>query len=58
LPKVKVSITLDETLYKEIDSYIRKLVAESAKAGKPIPKVSNVYEEIVSRGWEVIKKKT
>ena len=24
--------------------------------GKPIPKQSNVYEEIVKRGWESVKR--
>jgi len=27
-----------------------------AKSGKPIPKQSNVYEEMVRKGWEVVKK--
>lgn len=54
--KVKVSITLDEELAKEIDGYLRELVVEAAKSGKPIPKQSNIYEEIVNKGWETIKK--
>jgi hypothetical protein len=29
---------------------------EAAKSGKPIPKQSNVYEEMVRKGWEVVKK--
>ena len=56
MAKVKVSITIDEKLGKEIDSYLRELVMEAAKSGRPIPKQSNVYEEIVRKGWEVIKK--
>jgi len=30
---------------------------EAAKSAKPIPKQSNVYEEIVGKGWEVVKQK-
>jgi len=56
MAKVKVSIAIDEKLAKEIDSYLRELVMEAAKSGKPIPKQSNVYEEIVWKGWEVVKK--
>jgi len=54
--KAKVSITIDGDLAKEIDEYLRKQVVEAAKSGKPIPKQSNVYEELVRRGWEAMKK--
>ncbi len=56
MPKAKISVTIDGSLTKEIDIYFRKLVADAAKSGKPIPKISNVYEEIVRRGWEAMKK--
>jgi len=56
MPKAKISVTIDGSLAKEIDSHFRKLVADAAKSGKPIPKISNVYEEIVRRGWEAMKK--
>lgn len=56
MPKAKVSVTIDGSLAKEIDSYFRKLVTDAAKSGKPIPKISNVYEEIVRKGWEAMKK--
>jgi len=56
LAKVKVSFTLDEELAKEIDGYLRELVSDAAKSGKPIPKQSNVYEEIVKKGWESVKR--
>jgi len=56
MTKAKVSVTIDGDLAKEIDSYLRKLVVEAAKSGKPIPKQSNVYEEIVRRGWEAMRK--
>ncbi len=56
MAKVKVSFTIDEQVAKEIDGYLRELVSEAAKSGKPIPKQSNVYEEIVKKGWERIRK--
>ena len=56
MPKVKVSFTLDDEVAKEIDKYLRELVGEAAKSGRPIPKQSNVYEEIVRKGWEVLKR--
>jgi len=52
-----VSFTLDEEVAKEIDGYLRELVSGAAKSGKPIPKQSNVYEEIVKRGWSEVKKR-
>ena len=56
MAKVKVSFTLDESTAKEIDNYLRDLVTEAAKSGKPIPKQSNIYEEIVKKGWESVKR--
>lgn len=41
---------------KQIDDYLREQVGEAAKSGKPIPKQSNVYEEIVKKGWESVKR--
>lgn len=31
-------------------------VTEAAKSGKPIPKQSNIYEEIVKKGCESLKR--
>jgi hypothetical protein len=56
MAKAKVSVTIDGDLAKEIDTYLRKLVVEAARSGKPIPKQSNVYEEIVRKGWDAMKK--
>lgn len=56
MPKAKISVTIDGELAREVDAYFRRLVAEAAKSGKPIPKQSNVYEEVVKRGWEAMKK--
>ena len=33
-----------------------ELANDAAKSGKPIPKQSNVYEEIVKRGGESVKR--
>ena len=57
MPKAKISVTIDKDLAKEIDAYHRKLVVEAARSGKPIPKISNLYEEVVRKGWESLKKK-
>ena len=56
MTKVRVSFTLNEGLAKEIDGYLRRQVTCAARSGKPIPKQSNVYEEIVRKGWEQTKK--
>ena len=53
---INEAISIDGSLAKEIDSYFRKLVADAAKSGKPIPKISNVYEEVVTKEWELMKK--
>jgi hypothetical protein len=58
MTKVKISITLDEQLAKEIDNHLRKLVVEAAKSGAAIPKQSNIYEEILAKGWELLKRET
>ena len=55
MPKAKISVTIDKDLADEIDTYHRKLVVDAAKSGKPIPKQSNVYEEIVRKGWDTMK---
>ena len=57
MPKAKIPVTIDEDLAKEMDSYFRKPVAEAAKSGKPFPKISNVYEEIVSGDGMPLRKR-
>jgi len=56
MAKVKISITLEGELAKEIDTYLRERVMEAAKSGKPIPKQSNIYEEIIGKGWDALKR--
>jgi hypothetical protein len=34
-----------------------ELMSDAAQSGKPIPKQSNVYEEIVKKGWGQVKKR-
>jgi len=53
---VKVSVTIDEKLGSEIDEYMRQLIKKAASSGEKIPKQSNVYEQIIRKGWEVVKK--
>lgn len=54
--RVRLSITIDENLAKEIEEYYRKAVIEAAQAGNVIPKISHVYERILKLGWEKLKK--
>jgi len=52
MPKFRVSITIDSRMAKEIEDYYREKVKTAAEKGKGIPKLSNIYEEIIERGWE------
>lgn len=56
MPKYRASITIDSKIAKEIDEYYREKVKEAATQGDSIPKLSNVYEEIIAKGWESVKK--
>jgi hypothetical protein len=56
VPKYRASITIDSKIAKEIDEYYREKVKEAATQGDSIPKLSNVYEEIIAKGWESVKK--
>lgn len=56
MPKYRASITIDSKIAKEIDEYYREKVKEAATQGDNIPKLSNVYEEIIAKGWEAVKK--
>jgi hypothetical protein len=57
MPKTKISVTVEAGLAEEIDEYFRKLVKQAATSGNDIPKISNIYEDIIKKGWEAIKKK-
>ena len=56
MPKYRASITIDSKIAMEIDEYYRERVKEAATQGESIPKLSNVYEEVIARGWELIRK--
>lgn len=56
MPKYRASITIDSKIAREIDEYYRERVKEAATQGENIPKLSNVYEEVIARGWEIIKR--
>ena len=56
MPKYRASITIDSKIAREIDDYYREKVKEAATQGESIPKLSNVYEEIIAKGWEIIKR--
>ncbi len=56
MPKYRASITIDSKIAMEIDEYYRERVKEAATQGGSIPKLSNVYEEVIARGWELIRK--
>ena len=52
MPKSRISITIDGKVTKAIESYYRDKVKVAVEKGEPIPKLSNIYEEIIERGWE------
>ena len=52
MAKSRVSITIDGKMAKSIENYYREKVKIAAEKGEVIPKLSNIYEEIIERGWE------
>ena len=52
MAKTRISITIDGKIAKSIENYYRERVKIAAEKGEPIPKLSNVYEEIIEKGWE------
>lgn len=56
MPKYRASITIDSNMAREIEDYYREKVKEAATEGQSIPKLSNVYEAIIAKGWEAVKK--
>jgi len=52
LAKTRISITIDDGTAKSIEIYYREKVKVAAEKGKSIPKLSNIYEEIIKKGWE------
>ena len=56
MPKARISITIDSKTAHDIENYYRTKVKAAAENEGSIPKLSNVYEEIVTLGWESVKK--
>ena len=52
MSKSRISITIDAKMAKAIENYYREKVKVAAEKGDAIPKLSNIYEEIIERGWE------
>ena len=59
MAKTRISITIDDKTAKAIELYYREKVKSAAEKGEAIPKLSNIYEEIIEKGWEksFVKKK-
>lgn len=59
MAKTRISITIDDKTAKAIELYYRDKVKTAAEKGEAIPKLSNIYEEIIEKGWEKspVKKK-
>ncbi|MDE1818775.1 MAG: hypothetical protein KGH86_07455 [Thaumarchaeota archaeon] len=57
MAKTRISITIDDTTAKEIELYYREKVKIAAEKGQAIPKLSNIYEEIIEKGWDKSLKK-
>ncbi|MHB8601842.1 MAG: hypothetical protein ACYC6W_03830 [Nitrosotalea sp.] len=52
MTKTRISITIDDQTAKAIELYYREKVKTAAEKGEPIPKLSNIYEEIIEKGWD------
>jgi hypothetical protein len=52
LTKTRISITIDDQTAKAIELYYREKVKNAAEKGEAIPKLSNIYEEIIEKGWD------
>jgi len=52
MAKSRISITIDSKIAKAIENYYREKVKNAAEKGEVIPKLSNIYEEVIERGWE------
>lgn len=51
MAKTRISITIDDDVAKAIELYYREKVKSAVDKGEPIPKLSNIYEEIIEKGW-------
>jgi hypothetical protein len=56
MPKARISVTIDSKTAHEIENYYRSKVKIALEKEIAIPKLSNIYEEILATGWESVKK--
>ena len=49
MAKTRISITIDDKTAKAIELYYRDKVKTAAEKGEAIPKLSNIYEEIIEK---------
>lgn len=54
--KQRISLTVDQDLFEELQDHYRKIVQEKARNKQRIPKMANVYEDILKAGWNIVKK--
>lgn len=52
MAKTRISITIDDQTAADIEIYYREQVKIAVEKGDAIPKLSNIYEQIIERGWE------
>ena len=57
MAKTRISITIDDGTAKAIEMYYREKEKSAVDKGEPIPKLSNIYEEIIEKGWDKSPKK-
>ncbi|HEX5457884.1 MAG TPA: hypothetical protein VFX64_05805 [Candidatus Nitrosotalea sp.] len=57
MAKTRISITIDDTIAKEIEEHYRDKVKAAVDKRQAIPKLSNIYEDIIKDGWKNIVKK-
>ena len=57
MAKTRISITIDDNIAKAIELYYREKIKAAVDKGEPIPKLSNIYEEIIEKGWDKSPKK-
>ena len=56
MPKKKVFSVIDQKVADEIDDYYKELVTKALKERRKIPKISNVYEELINKGWDSVQR--
>jgi hypothetical protein len=58
LPKVRISITIEKQLADEIEKHYRSMLKKALdQNAEHLPKLANLYEQLVLEAWEKKKKK-